>query len=269
VEVLLPHVRGEDEIVIQYDEPKAPPAILGYLNGLSAARKIAAAVPFALNDDFAGFKNNLRCFSRGDYIFHIDADEYPGERLLSEIHDILEPNPSVDVLVIPRVNTVAGLTAARAREWRWRVDAHGRVNFPDPQGRIYRNCDSIRWTNPVYEILVGDRIRAHLPFAPEFALIHPKTVERQERQKDLYERLTQTGTGQRPAGRPGIGYRMVRRPEGGGWRCEALPRPIAALRSLWSLRSRLPAAFSLRRRLRRLGGDPAPKAAGPGAGNSR
>ena len=36
-------------------------------------------IEFALNKDFASFKNNLKDNCSGDYIFQIDSDEYPEE----------------------------------------------------------------------------------------------------------------------------------------------------------------------------------------------
>ena len=189
VAVLRPHLHADDEIVIQYDVPRAPQAMVDYLESLRARQPRISVVPFALNDDFAAFRNHLKRFCAGDYIFQIDADEYPAEKLLLNIHDILEKNPRVDVLTVARVNTVTGLSRAHIEKWRWRVDAKGWVNFPDPQGRIYRNSDAIYWVNRVHERLAGYRVRAHLPRDPELALIHPKTIGRQEAQNAYYEML--------------------------------------------------------------------------------
>jgi len=111
---------------------------------------------------------------------------------LANIHGILDAHAEADVLVIARVNTVSGLTPDHVRKWRWRVDGNGWVNFPDPQARIYRNRDAIRWVNRVHEILTGDRIRIHLPQVADLALMHPKTIERQEKQNSFYDRLTKS-----------------------------------------------------------------------------
>jgi len=182
-----------DEIVIQYDEPKTPPAMMDYLQALRGARNCGAIVPFALNDDFAAFKNNVKKFCRGDYIFQIDADEYPSAQMLSQIHAILSANAAADVLMVPRINTVSGLTQAHLHKWGWQINAQGWVNFPDPQARIYRNSDSIRWVNRVHETLAGYKILAQVPWVPELALMHPKTIARQERQNSFYERLAKLG----------------------------------------------------------------------------
>ena len=42
-------------------------------------------IEFPLNKDFASFKNNLKDHCSGDYIFQIDADEYPDEYLMDTI----------------------------------------------------------------------------------------------------------------------------------------------------------------------------------------
>jgi glycosyltransferase involved in cell wall biosynthesis len=191
VRVLLGHIRGLDEIVIQYDEPRSPKSVVDYLNELSGTRKCVSVVAFALQDDFAAFKNNMRKFCRGDYIFQIDADEYPSNDLLENLHQLLDANADADVLVVARVNTVTGLTPDHVRRWRWSINDQGWVNFPDPQARIYRNTDAICWVNRVHERLTGDRNRRHLPAVPQWALIHPKTIERQEKQNSFYERLAQ------------------------------------------------------------------------------
>ena len=189
VRILLGHIAGQDEIVIQYDEPKATAAVREYLDVLARTRKCVRVVRFALQDDFAAFKNNLKKFCRGDYIFQIDADEYPSNELLKNLHPLLAANAHADVLVVARVNTVSGLTPDHVRKWRWRVDANGWVNFPDPQARLYRNSEAIRWVNRVHETLTGDRVRMNLPQVAELALMHPKTIERQVKQNSFYEAL--------------------------------------------------------------------------------
>ena len=186
VPILRKHLGAGDEIVIQYDMSRTTPAMLDYLGSLNGA---AVIVPFALNDDFAAFKNNLKANCSGDYIFQIDADEYPSDVLLSQLRALLAANPSVDVLLVPRVNTVRGLTPDHVRKWNWHVNASGWVNFPDLQTRIWRNCETIFWQNRVHERLVGGDVRVRLPATPEFSLMHPKDIAQQERQNRYYETL--------------------------------------------------------------------------------
>ena len=119
----------------------------------------------------------------------IDADEIPHEVLMDNIHGILETN-DVDVILVPRVNTVEGLTQEHIQKWGWRVDEKGWVNFPDPQWRIYKNNGVIRWENKVHEKLVGYDTISNLPWTEELSLYHPKGIERQERQNEYYETLS-------------------------------------------------------------------------------
>ena len=47
----------------------------------------------------------------GDWVFQIDADEIPNEVLIENLHEILTRNTTVvEVVLVPRVNTVEGLT---------------------------------------------------------------------------------------------------------------------------------------------------------------
>ena len=90
-----------------------------------------------LEKDFAAQKNSVIENSSGDYIFHIDADEYPHDTLLEQLKQILEMN-DVDLVWIPRVNTVDGFTQEDVQRWGWRINESGWVNYPDYQARVFR-----------------------------------------------------------------------------------------------------------------------------------
>jgi len=93
------------------------------------------------------------------------------------------------VVLVPRVNTVEGLTQEHINKWGWILNESGWVNWPDPQWRIYRNTEEIRWENKVHEKLSGYKTISNLPSNPTLALHHPKTIERQEKQNAYYETL--------------------------------------------------------------------------------
>jgi glycosyltransferase involved in cell wall biosynthesis len=143
---------------------------------------------FPLNKDFASYKNELAKHCSGEYIFQIDADEIPALELLTMLPSILESNPEVDVYLVPRINTVSGITEEHIQKWRWNVKGD-RINFPDYQWRIYRNDKSIKWKNKVHEILEGYKQYTLLPAEDEFCLLHPKTIERQEKQNQFYNTI--------------------------------------------------------------------------------
>ena len=183
---LIDRKKPQDEIVVFYDTKNGTTEVERYLNLLGEnIRRIG----YHFDGHFANMKNALTEVCGGDYIFQIDADEIPHEILMDNIHEILESN-DVDIILVPRVNTVEGLTSDHIQKWGWRVDDKGWVNFPDPQWRIYRNSESIRWENKVHEKLVGFETISNLPWAEEFSLYHPKQIERQERQNEYYETLS-------------------------------------------------------------------------------
>ena len=143
-----------------------------------------------LDGDFSKQHNYANSLVREefDYIFCIDADEIPNKWLIENIHEILESN-DVDLIWLPRVNTVEGITDEHIQKWGWRVNEQGWVNFPDYQGRIYRNDKSIYWENPVHEVIKGAKKVSHFPPQEEFCLYHPKDIERQEKQNELYSQI--------------------------------------------------------------------------------
>ena len=138
-----------------------------------------------LDKDFSAQKNSVIENSSGDYIFHIDADEYPNEILLQQLKEILTIN-DVDLIWIPRVNTVDGFTDDDVQKWGWRVNENGWVNYPDYQARVFRNREDIRWTRPLHEYITGCKTYSHLPPHEELSLYHPKTKEKQEKQNKFY-----------------------------------------------------------------------------------
>ena len=102
---------------------------------------------------------------------------------------IIEMNDGVDLIWIPRVNTVDGFTDADVQRWGWKVTENGWVNYPDYQARFFRNHESIRWERPLHEVIRGCKTYAHLPPVEELSLYHPKTIGKQEQQNEFYEKI--------------------------------------------------------------------------------
>lgn len=176
------HIGEDDEIIVQLDT-----------TATTEVRDVLEKFPsititeFALNKDFATFKNNIKKFAKKDYIIYIDADEYPNNDLISYLSTILEMNPEVDMYYVPRWNTVWGLTKEHTQKWGWNVDPYGRVNWPDLQTRIVKNKPELEWVGKVHERIQGYKTVSRLP--DQFYLQHPKTIEKQEKQNKLYETI--------------------------------------------------------------------------------
>ena len=182
------HIREEDEIVIQYDKDSVTKQVKDYLEIVEKMHKNHTVISFPLNKDFASFKNNLKSHCTKDYIFQIDADEIPHEALIEYLPQVLETNP-VDVVFVPRVNTVEGITQHHIFKWGWRVNEKGWVNFPDYQMRIYKRTDEVQWMNKVHERITGYTTFSNFPAEEHWSLYHPKDIKRQEKQNEFYETI--------------------------------------------------------------------------------
>ena len=185
LEYLTKHKREQDEIVVQCDQGNTTPEVYDVLKQYSNIK----VIEFALSKDFASFKNNLKDNCSGDYIFQIDADEYPEEYLMSTIEWVINNNPKTDIFWVPRINIVKGLTQEHIDKWGWRVDDNKRVNFPDYQCRILKNVKRIKWRNKVHEVLTGHKTESHLPANKEFCIYHLKDIKRQEQQNEFYNTI--------------------------------------------------------------------------------
>jgi glycosyltransferase involved in cell wall biosynthesis len=192
LEILIHKTDVEDEIVICVDgnDKKVQEVITSWVQQYASddVDKMKDIIVYnrKLDGNFAEHKNSVIEKSTGDYIFHIDADEYPNETLLEQLKQIIEMNDNVDLIWIPRVNTIEGMTQEHIQKWRWRVTENGWVNYPDYQARVFRRDKSIRWTRPLHELITGCKTYAHLPPHEELSLYHPKTIQKQEEQNMFY-----------------------------------------------------------------------------------
>ena len=187
LEILVHKTDVKDEIVICVDgEDDEVRFVLDSWTQQYADLKTMKIYQRKLDGDFASQKNSVIENSTGDYIFHIDADEYPHETLLGQLKQIIEMNDGVDLIWIPRVNTVEGMTQEHIQKWGWRISEKGWVNYPDYQARVFRNREDIRWTRPLHELIIGCKTYAHLPPHEELSLYHPKTIQKQEQQNMFY-----------------------------------------------------------------------------------
>jgi len=182
------HIRKEDEIVIQYDETSVTDEVKEYVTLMDSMHENHIVVGFPLNKDFASFKNNLKSHCSKDYIFQIDADEIPHEYLVEYLPNLLDTNP-VDIVFVPRVNTVEGLTQSHIDKWKWNVNEKGWVNFPDYQTRIYKNTPDVTWMNKVHERITGYNTFSNFPAEEQWSLYHHKQINRQEKQNEFYETI--------------------------------------------------------------------------------
>lgn len=182
----------EYEIVVVYDDAgnqRTTDILNSWQNGLLHIYKRP------LNNDYATQKNFMTEKCTGDWIINPDADELFPDYLLENAHLIIEQNDT-EVIWVPRINTVEGMTQELAPRFWMTLNERGWVNWPDPQQRIYKNdYPRIHWEKPVHERIVGFKTYSFLPhdldMAEHLAIKHPKTLQRQIEQNQKYAQIMQ------------------------------------------------------------------------------
>jgi len=78
-------------------------------------------IPHALDKNYGAHKNfgNEQC--TGDWIFQIDGDEIPNPNLIINLKSIIEANPTIELIFVPRINDFIGVTSEHAKQWGWRL----------------------------------------------------------------------------------------------------------------------------------------------------
>lgn len=147
---------------------------------------------YPFNGDFSDFKNNLFKICPEGYIYQLDSDELPNHVQILYLIQALEKDPDIDLVYLPRVNIVDGITPDDVTKWKWRVDEVGdqlHINFPDYQGRVYKNENHLRWEGKVHERIVGSYKKYQLQSHPMLSILHIKDIDRQRNQNKMYDNL--------------------------------------------------------------------------------
>jgi len=171
---------SDDEIVIldDYSDNKDTISIIEKFKKFNNVK----VIQHHLDNNYSEHKNYGKSLCKGDYIFQIDADELPSELLLTSLKELIELNKNIDLFWIPRINDFRGVNHQNAAQWGWRLTPYEDrfiVNFPDLQGRLFRNVDYMRWERRLHEKVEGAKTYVHLPYEYELSLHHNKTIERQ------------------------------------------------------------------------------------------
>ena len=183
------YIDKEDEVVVLFDTNNGSQSVEQFLRAKSVNPTFFNWYPYHFDGHFANMKNHLKSLCTGDWIFQIDADELPHESLITNLKELLKLNPTTEMFLVPRVNTVEGITQEHINKWRWNINEKGWVNWPDYQTRIIQNSPKIKWQNKVHEQIVGISTKGALPMEEEWCLYHPKTIGRQEAQNNFYNTL--------------------------------------------------------------------------------
>lgn len=136
------------------------------------------------DNNFANHKNFLNSKCSGKYIFNIDADEIPNLNIFRFFESLKDE--VFDVVYIPRINICPGHTQEFLKMHNFTANEQGWINWPDFQGRIYPA--GAVWEGDVHEKIKGTNVKLLNP-DPSFAIMHIKSMERQNRQNELYKSI--------------------------------------------------------------------------------
>jgi hypothetical protein len=133
--------------------------------------------------DFSEHRNYHITKCKGDYIVIIDSDEMPQEKLIKNLKNIIQESDA-ELIYIPRINLAPGFTHEWLDKFKFKINEVGWINWPDYQGRIFKNIPSIRFTNKLHEDLNCEGKKIGLPMEPSIALWHIKSIEKQDNRWD-------------------------------------------------------------------------------------
>jgi hypothetical protein len=171
----------EDEVNILVDSGKVTDEVRSVLNKFEK-RIIVNERKFCGN--FSKHRNYHITKCTGDYIFVLDADEIPQEALIKNIKTF-----DGDILALPRINIIPGYTEEWCKKMKFSVNEMGWINWPDYQGRFFKNNGKITWSLGLHERLIGSDKVAQLQAHPNVALWHIKSVQKQDKQDVFYKNL--------------------------------------------------------------------------------
>jgi hypothetical protein len=117
--LLKKHKKENDEICVLLDAPKANDEFKEFLRNEKRQGEIVLRES-SFQNHFAKWKNELMAICNKDYIVNIDADEYPNDLFLENIHSMIQES-GVDVMYVPRVNTVDGIGLEHVSRYGWKI----------------------------------------------------------------------------------------------------------------------------------------------------
>tara|TARA_R110001606_G_scaffold363218_1_gene517188 strand:- start:467 stop:1117 length:651 start_codon:yes stop_codon:yes gene_type:complete len=119
----------------------------------------------------------------GDYIFIIDPDEMPKEKLIKGIKSAVKDS-GADLIMIPRINIHPGFTQKWLEKSTFTVNELDWINWPDYICRVFPNTPEIKYGNELHEVIVGYKKRIYLQADPSIAIWHIKSIEKQSNRWD-------------------------------------------------------------------------------------
>jgi len=115
----------------------------------------------------------------GDYIFMIDPDEMPKEFLIQNLKRLIKDLDG-ELIMVPRINIHPGFTQEWLNKHKFHTNELDWINWPDYQGRIFKNTEKIKWSKGLHEVVSGTDKIVYLRTDPKLGLWHIKSIEKQD-----------------------------------------------------------------------------------------
>ena len=120
----------------------------------------------------------------GDYIFIIDPDEMPTEKLIKMIKNGIMYS-GAELIRIPRINIHPGYTEEWIKQCNFSVNEVGWINWPDYICRVFLNTPEIKYGSELHENILGAKTVVNMNSDPSIAIWHIKSVEKQDNRWDV------------------------------------------------------------------------------------
>tara|TARA_B100000902_G_scaffold394468_1_gene450875 strand:+ start:1245 stop:1898 length:654 start_codon:yes stop_codon:yes gene_type:complete len=119
----------------------------------------------------------------GDYIFIIDPDEMPTEKLIKMIKNGIV-DTGAELIRIPRINIHPGYTEEWIKQCNFSVNEVGWINWPDYICRVFLNKPEIKYGSELHENILGAKTVVNMNPDPSIAIWHIKSIEKQNNRWD-------------------------------------------------------------------------------------
>lgn len=150
-----------------------------------------------LNKSFSEHKNFLNSLCSKEYIFQLDGDEMPSYNLIMNLKNIINNDYTTDLFFIPRSNYVQNIRETDLKNWNWRMDIKKRINYPDYQGRLFKNTERLKWKRDVHERICGYTKFTKIPGDSDLDIIHTKHINKQIKNNNFYNKNFDNGCSQK------------------------------------------------------------------------
>jgi glycosyltransferase involved in cell wall biosynthesis len=165
---------SEDEINILIDTKHVTQKVL---NVIEHFKNDIVTCEREFDGNFSAHRNFHIDNCSGDFIFMLDPDEMPKERLIKNIKQIIIDS-GADLIMIPRLNICLGATDEWYKAHDFTVNDMDWVNWPDYMCRVYKNDPTIRYTKSLHEVITGCKKQVAVEALPQLAILHVKAVEK-------------------------------------------------------------------------------------------